>query len=215
VSLRVLLPPSPSRAQFLSHAERFWLQMRQDDARSLAAASKATSSWQRATSECRRHARLRLVGSGKPPLPFRSGPASAPLGIPTMPAGRTAAPSSSSPAEVVADWRMVYLGVVWMLIACSMYGLIFFIPLLISSMFHEEGPGHDPCSGECAAGPGRPCTCALIRTCTRTCTCTPAPAHLHPHRAPAPRVAGRAPWPCVRAALQAAPAMAGAASRPC
>ncbi|KDD73967.1 hypothetical protein H632_c1689p0, partial [Helicosporidium sp. ATCC 50920] len=43
---------------------------------------------------------------------------------------------------VVLDWRVLYLALCWLVIACSMYGLLFWTPLYVKSMFGEVvGPG--------------------------------------------------------------------------
>lgn len=38
----------------------------------------------------------------------------------------------------MTDWRVLYLGFVWLLIAASMYAVIFWTPLLISAMFGQQ-----------------------------------------------------------------------------
>ncbi|GAB4813303.1 hypothetical protein N2152v2_000349 [Parachlorella kessleri] len=65
--------------------------------------------------------------------------------------------SSSSHAaavlRVMTDWRVLYLGVAWLLIAATMYGIIFWSPLLINFMFNEEGApaGHAGHHSSCSA----------------------------------------------------------------
>lgn len=42
-------------------------------------------------------------------------------------------------AEVARDWRVLYLAVVWMLTASAVFGIMFWAPLLIASMFGDGG----------------------------------------------------------------------------
>jgi len=45
----------------------------------------------------------------------------------------------STVKQTVTDWRVLYLGVSWFLIASSMYGVIFFLTFLMSDLFGSSG----------------------------------------------------------------------------
>lgn len=53
-------------------------------------------------------------------------------------------PQSSSKAppsnlfSILTDWRVLYLGIVWLFVASSMYGVIFFAPLLIKELLPQQ-----------------------------------------------------------------------------
>ena len=49
----------------------------------------------------------------------------------------------STVKQTVTDWRVLYLGVSWFLVASSMYGVIFFLTFLIRDMFGSSGSGSD------------------------------------------------------------------------
>lgn len=54
-------------------------------------------------------------------------------------------------AGVVRDWRILWLAGCWLLIAACMFGILFFMPLLVGSMFPGRAPvaggHHSACSG--------------------------------------------------------------------
>ena len=52
-------------------------------------------------------------------------------------------------ASVVRDWRVLYLGGAWLLVAATMYGIIFWGPLLIASMLggDRSSSGGSGCAG--------------------------------------------------------------------
>ena len=50
---------------------------------------------------------------------------------------------------MVRDWRVLWLAACWLLIAATMFGLVFFLPLLVKSMFSG---GQASLSGAAGAG---------------------------------------------------------------
>lgn len=58
----------------------------------------------------------------------------------------------STVKQTVTDWRVLYLGVSWFLVASSMYGVIFFLTFLIRDMFGSNGEGQHESSSSCGGG---------------------------------------------------------------
>jgi hypothetical protein len=59
---------------------------------------------------------------------------------------------------VVRDWRILWLSACWLLVAAVMFGIVFFMPLLVQSMFAGGGAvaggggGHGACSDSSKGG---------------------------------------------------------------
>jgi MFS family permease len=182
VVLRLALAPSPAKARMLTHPERAWLQQRQDDARAATAAAAAGGRRQQqqageggasgsSTTTLRQHFKG-VLGELAAAAVWQSGWL---LSMPStiwlcnqaeqhhaaQPGARTADPRFAPfvaslyacPAGVLRDWRILWLSACWLLTAAVMFGITFFLPLMLKDMFSGSvsgapgGGGHSACSG--------------------------------------------------------------------